>query len=82
MTTVDHECKESAVGNRLVVCPYPYCLANRILLCWMVRVSVPFRSLHRRNEERDIVTHEWRDFAVSRHASHDKRPELLENLRI
>lgn len=79
-SVVYNECKESSVGDHLVLFPDLDCLANRILLRWLVRVFVPIWGVHRCNEERDSVTDEGRDFTVWHHASHVEGPKLFENL--
>lgn len=63
--------KEDSLGDRLVLFPNLDSLANRILLCWLVRVLVPIWGVHRWNEELDSVTDERRDSTIWHHASHN-----------
>lgn len=63
--------KEDSLGDLLVLFPNLDSLANRILLCWLVRVLVPIWGVHRWNEELDSVTDERRDSTIWHHASHN-----------
>lgn len=78
--SVYNEWKANPLGDHVVPCPYFPCLANRILLRWLVRVSVPVWSLYWWHEEPDSLADEGSYVTILSGAPHDQREKLFFNL--